>query len=100
MPGFYLKRMVMENFNSKEVDPDIADSIDFMVENVSVVTIYIQILQSTHCGLCNCFLNLTQIIFAIYEWKINSFILFVIYLFIGILLLQFLLRFSSSDRYE
>jgi hypothetical protein len=50
MPGFYLKRMVMENFNSKEVDPDIADSIDFMVENVSVVTIYIQILQSTHCG--------------------------------------------------
>jgi hypothetical protein len=35
MPGFYLKRMVMDNFNSKEVDPDIADSIDFMVENVS-----------------------------------------------------------------
>ena len=27
--------MVMENFNSKKVDPDIADSIDFMVENVS-----------------------------------------------------------------
>jgi uncharacterized membrane protein len=100
MPGFYLKRMVMENFNSKEVDPDIADSIDFMVENVSVVTIYIQILQSTHCGPCSCFLNRTQIIFAIYEWKINSFILFVIYLFIGILLLQFLLQFSSSDRYE
>jgi hypothetical protein len=36
MPGFYLKRMVMDNFNSKEVDPDIADSIDFMVENVSL----------------------------------------------------------------
>lgn len=35
MPGFYLKKMVMENFNTKEVDPDIADSIDFMVENVS-----------------------------------------------------------------
>ncbi|XP_046862654.1 maspardin-like [Xenia sp. Carnegie-2017] len=34
MPGFYLKRMVMENFNSKKVDPDIADSIDFMVENL------------------------------------------------------------------
>lgn len=34
MPGFYLKKMVMENFTSKEVDPDIADSIDFMVENL------------------------------------------------------------------
>ncbi|XP_028411696.1 maspardin-like isoform X2 [Dendronephthya gigantea] len=34
MPGFYLKKMVMENFTTKEVDPDIADSIDFMVENL------------------------------------------------------------------
>lgn len=34
MPGFYLKKMVMENFTTKEVDADIADSIDFMVENV------------------------------------------------------------------
>ena len=38
MPGFYLKKMVMENFTSKEVDPDIADSIDFMVENVCTNT--------------------------------------------------------------
>ena len=37
MPGFYLKKMIMENFTSKEVDPDIADSIDFMVENVSMI---------------------------------------------------------------
>lgn len=34
MPGFYLKKMVMENFTTKEVDADIADSIDFMVENL------------------------------------------------------------------
>jgi hypothetical protein len=81
MPGFYLKRMVMENFNSKEVDPDIADSIDFMVENVSVVTIYIQILQNTYCGPCSCFLNLTQIIFAIYELE-NQLIYSLCYLFI------------------
>ena len=37
MPGFYLKRMVMENFSNKKVDPDIADSIDFMVENVCTI---------------------------------------------------------------
>ena len=34
MPGFMLKRMVMGNFTAAEVDPDIADSIDFLVEKV------------------------------------------------------------------
>ena len=35
LPGFVLKRMIMDNFTADEVDPDIADSIDFMVERVS-----------------------------------------------------------------
>ncbi len=35
LPGFVLKKMIMDNFSSEEVDPDIADSIDFLVEKVS-----------------------------------------------------------------
>ena len=34
MPAFLLKKMIMNNFTSTEVDVDIADSIDFMVERV------------------------------------------------------------------
>ena len=36
MPAFLLKKMIMNNFTTQEVDEDIADSIDFMVERVSV----------------------------------------------------------------
>lgn len=35
MPAFVLKKMIMNNFTTAEVDEDIADSIDFMVERVS-----------------------------------------------------------------
>ena len=35
MPAFLLKKMIMNNFTTEEVDGDIADSIDFMVERVS-----------------------------------------------------------------
>ena len=35
MPAFVLKKMIMNNFTTQEVDEDIADSIDFMVERVS-----------------------------------------------------------------
>ena len=35
LPGFVLKKMIMDNFISGEVDPDTADAIDFMVERVS-----------------------------------------------------------------
>ncbi|RMX58213.1 hypothetical protein pdam_00000029 [Pocillopora damicornis] len=34
MPAFVLKKMIMNNFTTQEVDEDIADSIDFMVERV------------------------------------------------------------------
>ena len=34
LPGFLLKKMIMDNFSSEEVDPDIADSVDFLVEKV------------------------------------------------------------------
>lgn len=34
LPGFILKKMIMDNFQSSEVDPDVADGIDFMVERV------------------------------------------------------------------
>lgn len=30
-----LKRMILSNFRSEKVDPDIIDAIDFMVERVS-----------------------------------------------------------------
>ena len=39
MPAFVLKKMIMNNFTTQEVDEDIADSIDFMVERVSVTCI-------------------------------------------------------------
>ena len=39
MPAFVLKKMIMNNFTTQEVDEDIADSIDFMVERVSVTRI-------------------------------------------------------------
>ncbi|XP_065059614.1 maspardin-like [Rhopilema esculentum] len=34
LPGFVLKKMIMDNFSSEEVDPDIADSTDFLVERL------------------------------------------------------------------
>lgn len=34
MPAFVLKKMIMNNFTTQEVDEDIADSIDFMVERL------------------------------------------------------------------
>jgi len=34
MPGFLLKKMIMDNFQVDEVDPDVADAIDFMVERL------------------------------------------------------------------
>ena len=36
LPGFVLKKMIMDNFSSEEVDPDIADSTDFLVERVGI----------------------------------------------------------------
>ena len=32
-----LKKMVMGNFGSEQMDPDVADSVDFMVEKVIVI---------------------------------------------------------------
>lgn len=40
MPAFVLKKMIMNNFTTAEVDEDIADSIDFMVERVSKMHMY------------------------------------------------------------
>lgn len=34
LPGFLLKKMIMDNFQVNEVDPDVADAIDFMVERL------------------------------------------------------------------
>ena len=36
LPGFVLKKMIMDNFSTEAIDPDIADSIDFLVEKVRV----------------------------------------------------------------
>ena len=38
MPALILKKMVMGNFDKSLNDSDIADSIDFMVEKVSVLS--------------------------------------------------------------
>ena len=40
MPAFLLKKMIMNNFTTEEVDVDIADSIDFMVERVSEMALF------------------------------------------------------------
>ncbi|XP_066916656.1 maspardin-like [Clytia hemisphaerica] len=34
LPGFVLKKMIMDNFQSTQVEPDVADGIDFMVERL------------------------------------------------------------------
>ena len=34
MPALFLKKMVMGNFDKSLTDPEIADSIDFLVEKV------------------------------------------------------------------
>lgn len=34
LPGFLLKKMIMDNLQINEVDPDVADAIDFMVERL------------------------------------------------------------------
>lgn len=34
MPALFLKKMVMGNFEKGLVDPEIADSVDFLVEKV------------------------------------------------------------------
>lgn len=36
MPSFALKRILLDGFNDKIVDKDVADSVDFMVERVIV----------------------------------------------------------------
>jgi hypothetical protein len=36
MPALFLKKMVMGNFDKSLMDPEIADSIDFMVEKVCI----------------------------------------------------------------
>ena len=41
MPAFVLKKMIMNNFTTQEVDEDIADSIDFMVERVSETFVWL-----------------------------------------------------------
>ena len=40
LPGFVLKKMIMDNFQSSQVDPDVADGIDFMVERVGLFNFY------------------------------------------------------------
>ena len=35
MPALFLKKMVMGNFDKSLTDPEIADSIDFLVEKVT-----------------------------------------------------------------
>lgn len=37
LPGFLLKKMIMDNFTSRQVDPDVADGIDFMVEKLDTL---------------------------------------------------------------
>ena len=39
LPSMVLKKMVMGNFGSEQMDPDVADSVDFMVEKVSMIWI-------------------------------------------------------------
>lgn len=34
LPGFVLKKMIMDNFQNSQVEPDVADGIDFMVERL------------------------------------------------------------------
>ena len=46
MPAFVLKKMIMNNFTTQEVDEDIADSIDFMVERVSETFVFKSIYSS------------------------------------------------------
>ena len=46
MPAFVLKKMIMNNFTTQEVDEDIADSIDFMVERVSESFVFTSIYSS------------------------------------------------------
>ena len=46
MPAFVLKKMIMNNFTTQEVDEDIADSIDFMVERVSESFVFRSIYSS------------------------------------------------------
>ena len=48
MPAFVLKKMIMNNFTTQEVDEDIADSIDFMVERVSETLFFLLNLQQLH----------------------------------------------------
>lgn len=36
LPALVLKRMVMGNFCSEKVDPEMVEAIDFMVERVSI----------------------------------------------------------------
>ena len=38
VPGFLLKRMVLANFKNQITDVAIADSVDFMVERVIIIT--------------------------------------------------------------
>lgn len=40
LPGFVLKKMIMDNFQSSQVEPDVADGIDFMVERVGLFIYY------------------------------------------------------------
>ena len=40
MPGFMLKRQIMMNLPSENLEAEVANSIDFMVERVSVPSPY------------------------------------------------------------
>ena len=40
LPSMVLKKMVMGNFGNEQMDPDIADSVDFMVEKVLMIEIF------------------------------------------------------------
>lgn len=40
LPALVLKRMIMGNFCSEKVDPEMVEAIDFMVERVSIPCIF------------------------------------------------------------
>jgi hypothetical protein len=62
MPALFLKKMVMGNFDKGLVDPDIADSIDFMVERVRLLSSCN--LYRKHCG---CTMVMTGYILQLFE---------------------------------
>lgn len=41
MPEFMLKRMILQNFPEGKVDPEVASSIDFMVQQVIIFNLHL-----------------------------------------------------------